>query len=398
MSGDRTFKKIKVTIDGNDISDSWYGINIYQSLDAPTWSCDVNIMDGSNLLETLPILHGSQLKIEIETQDNCSTDMNNEFVFYIYRIDNKIANNQNVETYKLKGVTKAFLVNKTLKISEKFSSKKASTIVSEISTKYFDDMITLTPTESDNNTEILINSWDPFYSIAWVLKQCHKDNRADFLYFQNGNNTFCIDSIENMYSSTDNRIDEVITYKVENTGEIFHYNIIKHAWEHVDVQQNLHNGYYKSTVTSYDFMNKSWNESIYSHGDDNKEDLKIAPQWKDSLFDSSEKSVVSFAPKMPSTYTNTTGYDDADKWLPSRRAVLQRLDSEKFSAQMRGSVGTYMWLGKNIFIDLPNNNEPSGEFYSRFRKGYYLVSAIVHHITPSMYINNFEFVKMRVEE
>jgi hypothetical protein len=129
MSGDRTFTKVKVTIDGIDITDSWFGINIYQSLDAPTWSCDVDVMDGVNLVETIPILHGSQLKIEIETQDNCSTDGNNEFEFYIYRIDNKISNNQNSETYKLKGVTKAFLINKTIKISEKFPSKKTTDII-----------------------------------------------------------------------------------------------------------------------------------------------------------------------------------------------------------------------------------------------------------------------------
>lgn len=398
MSGDRTFTKVKVTIDGIDITDSWFGINIYQSLDAPTWSCDVDVMDGVNLVETIPILHGSQLKIEIETQDNCSTDGNNEFEFYIYRIDNKISNNQNSETYKLKGVTKAFLINKTIKISEKFPSKKTTDIISEISSKCFGDMSVQLNVNSDNSNEVLINSWDPFYSIGWILKQSHKDNRADFMYFQNDNTSFCVDSIENMYSSTDNRIDEVITYKVENTGDINHYNIIKHAWEHIDVQQNLHNGYYKSTVTSYDFMNKNWSESIYAHGDDNKEDLKISAQWKDSLFDSSEKSVISFVPKMPNVYNNQTSYDDADKWLPSRRAVLQRLDSEKFSAQMRGSIGMYKWLGKNIFIDLPSNNEPSGDFYSRFRKGYYIVTAIVHHLTPSMYINNFEFVKMRVEE
>ena len=91
-------------------------------------------------------------------------------------------------------------------------------------------------------------------------------------------------------------------------------------------------------------------------------------------------------------------YNDADQWLPSRRAILQRLDTEKFSAQLRGSIGTYRWLGKHVYIDMPSNDIQGGEFYSKFRRGYYLITAIVHHFTPSMYINNYEFVKMRIEE
>ena len=33
MSGDRTYKKVKLSVDGHDMTDSWYEMNIYQSLD-----------------------------------------------------------------------------------------------------------------------------------------------------------------------------------------------------------------------------------------------------------------------------------------------------------------------------------------------------------------------------
>ena len=57
-------------------------------------------------------------------------------------------------------------------------------------------------------------------------------------------------------------------------------------------------------------------------------------------------------------------------------------------------------IRKQVIINsiFPSNKAETTEIFSKFRKGYYLVSAIVHHITPSMYLNNFEFVKMRVEE
>lgn len=399
MSGDRTFTKIKVTVDGTDMTDSWFNIYIYQSVDSPTWSCELSIMDARNLFETIPIQHGSEIIITLGTTDNCPTDDLIDFVFYVYNVSDKGMQNQNSESYILKGVTKAFLENNIVRINQKYNSMKLTDIIGDVAAQSFPGMAIELPTPSDNSNEVLINNWSPFITIGWLLKQTHKDNRADFLFYQSDISSFKIDSIESMYSDSKNKLDQIITYKVENiTGERNQYNIIQHTWDHVDVQQNLQNGYYKSTVVTYDFFNKEWGESIYSHGDDSKEDLRVAPQWKDSLFENAEKAAISFIPKMPKVYTSETGYDDADKWVPSRRAVLQRLDSEKFSAQMRGSVGQYRWLGKHIYIDLPSNKAETTEIFSKFRKGYYLVSAIVHHITPSMYLNNFEFVKMRVEE
>lgn len=395
---DRLFKKISMSIDGNIINDMWYEFKIYQSIDSPTWSCDIDIIDGSNLLENLPILHGSKIKIIAETMDNCATDDTGEFEFYIYKIGNKNQNNQNAETYQLNGVSKPFLINNTIRINQRYENTKVTDAIMDLAMTSFSGMSVSVGTDSDNSNDLLINNWSPFISIGWLLKQAHKNNRADYMFFQNGNNSFMVDTIENMYSDSKNKIGEIITYKVENTGDINHYNIIKHTWDHVDVQQNLQNGYYKSTVVSYDFLNKNWEQSIYSHGDDSSADKSVAPQWKDALFDNSENAVISFIPKMPEIFANVTGYDDADKWVPSRRAVLQRLDSEKFSAQIRGSIGAYKWLGKHIYVDLPNNDEQSKEFYSRFRKGYYLVTAIVHHFTPSMYLMNLELVKMRVEK
>ena len=58
---DRAPKKIKVSIDGVEINDTWLLINIWESIDSPTWSCDIDLMDSTNLLESIPILHGSKV-------------------------------------------------------------------------------------------------------------------------------------------------------------------------------------------------------------------------------------------------------------------------------------------------------------------------------------------------
>lgn len=396
--GDRTYKKVKVFIDDTEVTDTWHEIYIFQSLDSPTWSCEVHFIDGHNLIESLPILHGSKMKLVISTQEGIETDGETEFEFYIYKITDKISQNQNLESYTLKGVSKAFLLNNTIRINKRYKDTTPIDIISDIVKTSFPDNDFEVNTPCDNNINAIINNWTPFISISWLLKQTVINDRADYVFFQNSMNTYTVESLNEMYNNTSYRLNPIITYKVENTGEVNHYNIIKHNWEHVDVQQNLQNGYYKSTVASYDFFNKTYSESVYNHGDDNKDDMRVAKQWKDKLFDNSEKSVISFIPKMPSAFDGSTGYDESEKWVASRRASLQRLDSERFSAQLRGSIGTWNWLGKNIYIDLPSNNPSGNDFYSKFRRGYYLVTAIVHYLTPSMYINNFEFVKMRIED
>lgn len=399
MSGDRTFKRIKVTVDGIMLNDSWHSINIYQSLDSMSWSCDIDVIDAANIIEFIPILHGSEIKILIETEDQCPTDAEVEFTFYVYKIGDRVSNNQSFDTFKLNGVSKTFLLNNTVRINEKYTNTKVSDVIKQVSKKSFPDMKVNIATESDNSNDMLINNWSPFISIAWLMKQAHRDKRADFMYFQSDHDEFTLDTINNMYSDSKNEIKQIITYKLENIqGDRNQYNIIKHQWEHVDVQQNLQNGYYKSTVNTFDFLNKSWSETIYTHGDDNKDDLKVSPQWKDALFNNAQTAAISFVPKNEKMFEGNNMYNDADQWLPSRRATLQRLDTEKFSAQMRGSAGTYKWLGKHVYIEMPSNNNTSDEFYSQFRKGYYLVTAIVHYITPSMYVNNYEFVKVRMED
>lgn len=392
-----TFEKIQITIDGDDITDSWTSIKIYQSIDSPTWSCELNLMDSKNLIENLPILHGSNLKILISTKDNCPTDDTIEFSFYIYNIGNKFSNNQNVETYTIKGVHKMFLLNNTIRINKKFKNSVITDSIQEIVSESFPDVSIDCPIPSEDTADSLICNWTPFISIGWLLKQAHKDNIADYLFFQSDLNDFTLGSIKSMYKDDSNKLEEIITYKVQNTGNSDPYNIIKHVWDHVDVQQNLQNGYYKSTVTSYDFLNKNWQETVHVNESEELKNEGKAKQWNDELFDNSEKAAIAFIPKMPNSFEGKTGYDQSDKWVASRKACLQRLDSEKFSAQLKGSVGTYKWLGKHIYIDLPSNDINGSDFYSRFRKGYYLTSAIVHYITPSMYLNNFEFVKMELE-
>lgn len=392
-------KKIILKIDNKDVTSFFAGIYIFTTLDSPTWSCQIKMLDTSNLITNLPIIHGTKIDISVETAAGNSSDGLKEFTFYVYKISDKEIKNQKTETYTLHCAPYEFLLNNTKRVTAKYETMKVTDIIQDVAKKHLN--LSLNVTASDNNNDVLINNWTPFISIGWLLKQAHINGRADFLFFQSANNQWTLETIENLYSNTKYKLKDRLVYRIQNIGNRKDpYQILKHSFEHVDVQQNMQNGYYKSTTVSFDFRKKNWAETIYSIGDDNSEDKKVDKQWTDKLFDNAEKAVITFMPKMAGLFKNPTGYDDLEKWVPSRRAALQHLDQEKLTVQLKGNAGAVDWLGKNLFVDLPNHGESEDPtfLYDSKRKGMYLVTAVNYWIEPGLFVNNIELVKRRLEQ
>ena len=49
-------KKIILKIDNKDVTSFFAGIYIFTTLDSPTWSCQIKMLDTSNLITNLPII------------------------------------------------------------------------------------------------------------------------------------------------------------------------------------------------------------------------------------------------------------------------------------------------------------------------------------------------------
>lgn len=87
-------RQYRVIIDNYDVTDATLGCKIFHDMQSPTWSAQIFFMDSANLINTLPIVSGSKIKILLETKHNVSTDKKKEFEFVIYRIGDKDMQNQ----------------------------------------------------------------------------------------------------------------------------------------------------------------------------------------------------------------------------------------------------------------------------------------------------------------
>lgn len=379
-------RQYRVIIDNYDVTDATIGCKIFHDMQSPTWSAQVFFMDSANLINTLPIVSGSKIKILLETRHNVSTDKKKEFEFVIYRIGDKDMQNQQSLIYTAFAVSNEFVVNLSTRISRNFKNTKMTDSIKTIVSETFPNM-SVVGIPCDNNANLIIPNWTPFNSIGWMIKMAHINNRADFLFFQSEQNEYTLDSILNCFSKS--ATSEILKIRpanisLEKPSDI--YNIFEYEFIHSDASANMSSGYYGNTLKTFDFRKKQWNVQTYKTSE--------AKNWKGSEFDNATESVVNFKAKSFGVNGNAVSpSDDANIWLQSRMASLMNLEQEKLVVKIPGTVGVYEWLGKTVNVDLPNQDATSNNAIDSKRSGRYLVTAVVHNFDRQTYSNTLELVR-----
>lgn len=383
-------RQYRVIINNFDVTDATTGCRIFHDITSPTWSAQVFFMDSANLINSIPIVSGSTIKIMLETQHNVSTDMKKEFEFIIYRVGDKDMQNQMNLTYTVFAASKEFSKNLSTRVSRNFVNTKMTDCIKSIVSDNFGGM-NVSMTACDNKSSLLIPNLTPFNAIGWMLKMAHVNNRADFLFFQSETNEFTLDSILNCFSKMAS--GDTLKVRPSNMGlelptDVF--NIFHYEFEHSDAAINMASGYYGNTLKTFDFYKKEWKVQTYKTSE--------VKNWEGADYDNAAESVVNFkAMSHLANGNNSSPSDDANIWLQSRMASLLNLEQEKLIVQIPGTVGIYKWLGKSVNVNLPNQDAtaPSASMDSK-RSGRYLATSIVHNFDRQTYTNTLELVKRSV--
>lgn len=395
--------KFVVKIDGKDITDAVTDAQVFEEIFSPGWTANVLLTDTTNLLMTLPIVPGGELTIEAETKMGTPADGSKEFKFIITGIHDKILDNPGTYKYALACADASMVKQATKRVSKGFTDKKVSDIVKTIAQEYMGGTVDVD--ETDQNISIIIPNESPGMAIARLSKVAVKNDAADFFFFQTDENKFAFKTLENMFSSENENLNITLTNKVteltDNKSDAeFDYmlNIGQYYFNHYDSVSNLNTGYYKNKIVSYDLVSKKWESKVFTFGDDCKEDFKMR-SWKNPIFDEAENASISFKPKHTGAFSKGLGVmETAQTWLPSRKSSVQKADQERLLAQIPGSVGCWKWLGKNITVDLPSQQEMTDEKKDKFRDGRYIVVCVAHMFSKAFYAVNLELVKKRLNE
>jgi len=142
--------------------------------------------------------------IKMKFKKSTAADSSIEKYFRIYRVSERILNNNSSESYTLNFCSEELLLSEQTKVSKSYSSKKISEIVYDIlSNKLKIDDKNLSLQETDGLYDFIIPYKKPFEAINWLsnyAKPIGKEG-ADFLFYENtkGFNFF---SLQNLFLQT----------------------------------------------------------------------------------------------------------------------------------------------------------------------------------------------------
>ncbi len=396
-------QKFVVTVDDIDITNAVTDAQVFEEIFSPYWTANIIIADTQNLLMTLPIRPGSRLTVTAQTNLQSPTDDEKTFEFIVAGISDKQLTNTGTYSYVLSCVDEVMFSQQTKRISRGFVDKKVSNIISSIGSEFLGGDVEVD--ETDESVSLIVPNLSPLNACAWLSKMATKEGAADFFFFQTDKNKFSFKSLESMFASDEESLPITLTNKhasmTDDKGNLeidYTLNIGQYHFEHFDSVSNMATGFYKNTVVSYDLINKKWDKKVFTYGDDCKADAEMKT-WDNPIFDGAENASISFRPKAPGAFSRGTGVMDlADVWHPSRKSSVQKADQERLIVQMPGGVGTWKWIGKNITVDLPSQEEMSGEKMDKYRRGRYVVVCVAHMFSKAAYAVNLELVKKRLNE
>ena len=388
-------KELDIELDGNDIVQSVITANIYMDVFSTNWTAVLEIDDTRNLLDTLPIKHGSTVTIFVETKNDSETDGTKNYTFRVAGIIEKSMQNQYEMTYKIICVDEDMIINSMTRVSKSYEGK-----ISEIAQKVIEEelgaSVEVQPA-SDNWLHCIAPNSSPFNFANWVIKMGEPSGMKglDYILYQSDRGEYKIHSFEWMYESNDSGITfkQLPSDQMEHGSPIDDYALCFSHFEttHYDNTKLQHGGYYKSKTVTYDVIKKKWEEEEYTN------DIIENKDW-DSIYETAPSQVYFYPKHKGMSDINDTDVDEPEAWSAKRRCSLQAMDKEKLIIQLPGSAKCWEWIGKNCEVELPIHEDITDDKYDQHRAGKYVVTAIAQFIKKDSFVLNLELMKRELEK
>lgn len=379
--------QFKVTINGKDVSDGVTQVKVFADITNPCWSATITFIDSVDLINKLPIKKKDKVKIVLET-GNILDKQTKEFNFSVYKIGDKFHLNQKSVGYTLYTVSEPLNTNLTKTVSRHLVGEPTG-LISDMFNEFFSGY-TCDSSGSNGQVNMTASAWTPFNTFGQLLKTSHKNNIADYLFFQNSDTTFTVKSITDMYSDL---TGIKFKYKPNATGDAidYPYLITKYEVEHFDGSFNLSAGFYGSNVFSYDFTNKTFGKQEYTNSEDSSK-LNDGESY-----DNQANAHNIFQPMHHGITDGSSQVNSFNTWLPSRHASLLKLEQEKLLIQVSANMEYIDNIGKSCMVEIPNQDYFATETLDTKRSGKHLITALCFVFNKEMFVCNLELVKREFE-
>ena len=399
---------LQSTAPGNikfDISHIYSDFTYYESIDSPTVSAKIGIVDAIDMKSSLPIVGGETLSYKFADSSDDSTDIAGKF--RLYKMPKRSRLKAGTDTYDLVFTTNEFFKDQYNVIDQALGPMPISDMVKGLFNSYIapvsgKKLMALDPTIGISRQ--IFSRISPMTAIDYLGSEANsarKENSSVYFFFETADGYY-FTTLEQLYSNPESHT--FYYFEGQNTPENesqFDGQRIIAIEEEVgfDLLDGVHSGEFSVLVSALDPLAKTFNQSSYQYQRDFSSIEHSGGKWgrisgsvgtelgSDKY--SFEKYVVTNASIGKLDYVAARDpelqqrFRQRQNFLAQETAGIARLNANKVMLSVYGDSS--IRAGETIRIFYPPSGEPyvGKDLYDKMMSGKYLVTAVAHSFSQN---------------
>jgi hypothetical protein len=359
-----------------------------------------NAIDNKTVLEGLPLI--GQEKIYIKFSDNNSKELN--LVLYVNKI-NPITDDTTKSLVQLELVSKEYIMNEKVRLTERFDGKISDHIKKILTDKKYLGTEKKTDIEQTaNNYNFIGTNRKPYYAMNWLSKKAIPNipgadgNTAGYFFFETSEG-FKFKSIDSMLSQ-EKKKSIIYNQTPDSRGESIPAGYDVKALEYskdnrIDVQEKLKMGAFSTRIVLFDPFN-CYYEVITPNAKQKEQSLKLGgkelpvlnPEFnregKNKDFSRTTYYIIDKGTLNTGDTSQQIDKSKTENFEPKKvlnQAIMRynQLYSIKTTITIPGDFSLH--AGDAIFIDAPELASETKEV-SQQNSGLYIIADLCHYVSP----------------
>jgi len=340
---------------------------------------NIIFIDAAAILESYPIVGDEYLYISFKSSP-LAKEYNKIFkIIKLESVDEVPA--KGIQLYTLHFVSTIADESLKRKLRVSFKNKKESEIIESICKNTL-GVNKIEVEETLNERTFVIPNWSPLKTIKYLANTSIRDSNsrsASFLFYEDRNG-FKFKSLETMMG--EEAVAELTldknNYKKQTISSIKEFEIDNCF----DIVSNSNNGYYGSTITEIDLIDKKVNTYNYTNetfleDQDKIDDTGGYAIHGQSKSDGGDRPIVRVR-----NHTHANGnFNNAHNVMPRRMFMLQQFKNYEIDVTLPGNSN---WItGSKILFNNPSLRKTTLPEDNKYITGNFICTETWHEITPS---------------
>ncbi len=418
QNGTRSIKihevSIKTPTESIDITGLIEDIDIYENMFSDGINCRVRIKDTINLIENTPILGGETINIVFGYEK-----LSEKFAFSLKIVevsDYVLSENRTFAIYSIYAISEQALKNTQIRLFRSFGTEKNKTkgshIVKSVCNLYL-GIRNPHVDETKHERYFCATGWTPHEIFEYIAKTDEPLNKKGkyplpFIFFETREKYYFVgwDTIlDGKLYNEDHEVylnDPFIHDKQQTISYNLH-NATQWKMEAFNHEENITSGIFGSRNVYFNIIHRKYNVVEPKHEDILKSS-KMKRAGKIFLIDNAHKLIDKsnhYSKLFAFVGNNDYKFMEKvqEKYIGIQTAITQLFDNIKVVATFENL--TSLKVGGLAFLNIPSPKMRANEKTTTWKtaSGYYVVSAIRHHIDKNDgYMQSVEFIKGALDD